>query len=85
KDAIEFCENYTNVYCDSSSQPTEIIQEALERIPNKLMFGTDWPLVGSNQTTMVQRSNMLEIDKEVREHFTHKTAEAIFKFNTQSK
>ena len=77
--AIEYCETYPNVYCDCSWQPAEIIDEALKRIPKKIMFGTDWPLIGSNQTTMVKRTESLLIDEAVKEQFYKQTAQKIFK------
>ncbi len=77
--AIEFCENYSNVYCDCSWQPAEIIDEALKRIPKKIMFGTDWPLIGSNQTTMVKRTESLLIDEALKEQFYKQTAQKVFK------
>ena len=77
--AIEYCEDYSNVYCDCSWQPAHIIEEALKRIPTKLMFGTDWPLIGSNQDTMVKRVSSINIESSTKELFYRETAIKIFK------
>jgi predicted TIM-barrel fold metal-dependent hydrolase len=47
--ALDICEEFPNVYVDTSWQPTEIIGEAVRRIgAEKVLFGTDWPLLGNN-------------------------------------
>lgn len=47
--ALDICEEFPNVLVDTSWQPAEIIGEAVRRIgAEKVLFGTDWPLVGNN-------------------------------------
>ena len=49
--AISLLKKYTNVYADTSWQPIEVIKEAVDTLGSeKLMFGSDWPLVGENIT-----------------------------------
>ncbi len=48
--ALDLCEKYPNLWVDTSWQPAEVIGEAARRIgANRVLFGTDWPLVGNNQ------------------------------------
>jgi predicted TIM-barrel fold metal-dependent hydrolase len=47
--ALDLCEEFPNLWVDTSWQPTEMIGEAVRRVgPNRVLFGSDWPLVGSN-------------------------------------
>ena len=47
--ALDICEEFPNVWVDTSWQPAEIIGEAVRRVgASKVLFGTDWPLVGNN-------------------------------------
>lgn len=47
--ALDLCEQYSNLYVDTSWQPSESIGEAVRRIgAERVLFGTDWPLVGNN-------------------------------------
>jgi predicted TIM-barrel fold metal-dependent hydrolase len=47
--AIDLGEKYPNVFVDTSWQPSETIGEAVRRLgAEKVLFGTDWPLVGNN-------------------------------------
>jgi len=47
--ALDLCEEFSNVFVDTSWQPAEVIGEAVRRIgPERVLFGTDWPLVGNN-------------------------------------
>lgn len=76
--AIEFCEKFENVFCDCSWQPSAVIEEALGRIPEKIMFGTDWPIVGSNQEVMMKRVKSLKTEKKLEERLAYLTAKKIF-------
>jgi predicted TIM-barrel fold metal-dependent hydrolase len=54
--ALDFADRYPNIYVDTSWQPTEIIGEAVRRIgASRVLFGTDWPLVGNNIDIGIQR------------------------------
>lgn len=47
--ALDLAEQYPNVWVDTSWQPAEMIGEAARRIGSeRVLFGTDWPLVGHN-------------------------------------
>jgi predicted TIM-barrel fold metal-dependent hydrolase len=47
--ALDICEDFPNVFVDTSWQPAEVIGEAARRIgADRVLFGTDWPLVGNN-------------------------------------
>lgn len=47
--AIDLCKEYKNVYTDTSWQPKEAILKAVKELgANKIMFGTDWPIIGNN-------------------------------------
>jgi predicted TIM-barrel fold metal-dependent hydrolase len=47
--AMDIMEEHPNVYADTSWQPAEVIGEAVRRVgSDRILFGTDWPLVGNN-------------------------------------
>jgi hypothetical protein len=47
--ALDICEEFGNVWVDTSWQPAEVIGEAVRRIgPERILFGTDWPFIGNN-------------------------------------
>jgi predicted TIM-barrel fold metal-dependent hydrolase len=49
--ALDLCEEFENLWVDTSWQPAEIIGEAARRIgAERILFGTDWPLIGNNMT-----------------------------------
>jgi hypothetical protein len=48
--ALDLCEEFPNLWVDTSRQPAEVIGEAARRIgAERVLFGTDWPFLGSNQ------------------------------------
>jgi predicted TIM-barrel fold metal-dependent hydrolase len=54
--AIDLMEEHLNVYTDTSWQPAEIIGEAVRRIgADRILFGTDWPIVGNNHSVGLAR------------------------------
>jgi predicted TIM-barrel fold metal-dependent hydrolase len=54
--AMEFALKYANVYVDISWQDTEVIYSALSKVPTeKILFGSDWPLVGNNIEVTLKR------------------------------
>jgi predicted TIM-barrel fold metal-dependent hydrolase len=54
--AIDLGEKYRNVLVDTSWQPSETIGEAVRRLgAEKVLFGTDWPLVGNNIDVGISR------------------------------
>ncbi len=47
--ALDLCEEFSNLWVDTSRQPTEVIGEAVRRLGSeRVLFGTDWPFYGSN-------------------------------------
>ena len=49
--ALDICEEFGNVWVDTSWQPAEVIGEAVRRIgPERILFGSDWPFIGNNMT-----------------------------------
>jgi len=54
--ALDLCEKYENLFVDTSWQPAEVIGEAVRRMgAERILFGSDWPLVGSNMKVGRQR------------------------------
>lgn len=54
--ALELAEKFANVYVDTSWQPMEIIAKAVNRIgAERVLFGTDWPLLGHNSSVGLAR------------------------------
>jgi predicted TIM-barrel fold metal-dependent hydrolase len=54
--AIELAAEHKNVYVDTSWQPSEVIGEAVRLMgPEKILFGSDWPLVGNNIAIGLER------------------------------
>lgn len=79
--AIDYCANYENAYCDISWQPTEIIQKAMDKISDKVMFGSDWPLVGNNQKVMLKRAQGAKLDSAQSKKLMFENALKVFKLN----
>ncbi len=54
--AIDLAEEHSNLYLDTSWQPAEVIGEAVRRIgAERVLFGSDWPMVGHNISVGVSR------------------------------
>lgn len=54
--ALDIAADLPNVWVDTSWQPTETVTEAVRRLgPERVLFGTDWPLLGSNQEIGIAR------------------------------
>lgn len=54
--AIDLAEKYPNLYLDTSWQPSEVITEAVRQLgAERVLFGSDWPLVGDNMQVGVGR------------------------------
>ena len=54
--ALDLMENHPNVQVDTSWQPAEVIGEAVRRVGSeRILFGTDWPLVGNNMRVGLSR------------------------------
>lgn len=78
--AISLAERYENVWLDTSWQPSEIIGEAVRRLgSDRILFGTDWPLMGDNI-----RIGQSRIQDALDSGFIEKTdAEKILGLNAQ--
>jgi predicted TIM-barrel fold metal-dependent hydrolase len=47
--ALDLAEEFPNLFVDTSWQPSETIGEAVRRLgAERVLFGSDWPLVGNN-------------------------------------
>lgn len=54
--ALDLLEEFSNLYVDTSWQPAEMIAEASRRVgADRVLFGTDWPIVGQNIAVGIQR------------------------------
>ena len=54
--ALDLAEEYPNLLVDTSWQPPEMIGEASRRLgADRVLFGTDWPLVGNNFDVGISR------------------------------
>ncbi|MCC7442530.1 MAG: amidohydrolase family protein [Bdellovibrionales bacterium] len=54
--ALDLCEDFSNLWVDTSWQPAETIAEAVRRLgAERVLFGSDWPLVGHNIQVSVAR------------------------------
>jgi predicted TIM-barrel fold metal-dependent hydrolase len=54
--ALDLAEEYPNLWVDTSWQPAEVIGEAVRRIGSeRVLFGTDWPIVGHNMEVAMNR------------------------------
>lgn len=60
---IELMQTFQNVHADTSWQPTKAIVKALQTLGNdRIMFGSDWPIVGNNISICLDR--ILEAHKK---------------------
>ncbi len=81
--AVDFCKKYKNVYTDTSWQSEENILSAINQIgAEKIMFGTDWPIIGNNIEVSIGRLNSLSekelISKEQFEMVASTNAKKLF-------
>lgn len=54
--AMDLAEEHPNVLLNTSWQPAEVIGEAVRRLgPEKVLFASDWPLIGNNLFVGVSR------------------------------
>lgn len=62
-DAMDIAEEHSNVFLETSWQPSETVAEAVSRVgAERVMFGSDWPLLGANISVGIDRI------RECREH-----------------
>jgi len=60
--ALDLCEEFENLWVDTSWQPAEVIGEAVRRIgAERVLFGTDWPFGGNNLTVGLNRLNECKV------------------------
>jgi len=82
--AIEMCKIYPHVYTDTSWQNEENILRAINKCgADKVMFGTDWPIVGNNIDVSLNRLLQLKENKKISEaeleQVLSKSAKSVFK------
>lgn len=54
--AIDLAQTYPNIQLETSWQPPEMIAEAIRRVgPERVLFGSDWPLLGDNISIGLER------------------------------
>lgn len=54
--ALELCKDFSNLHVDTSWQPPLVIKKAIKYLgPERVLFGTDWPLVGDNISIGLRR------------------------------
>ena len=54
--ALDLAEEYPNLFVETSWQPMEMISEAVRRVgAERVLFGSDWPLVGNNIKVGIKR------------------------------
>lgn len=55
-EAFTLCQRYPQLYLDTSWQPASVIRDAFVTLgPERVMFGSDWPLVGDNMAVGLDR------------------------------
>lgn len=61
--AVELMQEHSNLYTDTSWQPKEVIAQTINKIgADRIMFGTDWPIIGNNINVCLER--IYELEKE---------------------
>ncbi len=83
EEAIRLCKEYDNVYTDTSWQHENTILQAVNELGSKkILFGTDWPIIGNNIQVCLNRLNKLletnEISVEDYNNIMYKNAESLF-------
>ena len=54
--AMDLAETHANLYLETSWQPAEVIGESVRRVgADRVLFGSDWPFVGSNTKVGLSR------------------------------
>lgn len=65
---VELMQEYPNLYTDTSWQPKEVIANTVKLIgSNRIMFGTDWPIIGNNFSVCLERINQAKIEQLISE------------------
>ncbi|MCM0604528.1 MAG: amidohydrolase family protein [Xanthomonadaceae bacterium] len=67
--ALELCQEFPNLFVDTSWQPAEIIGEAVKKIgSDRILFASNWPLMGRSIDVSIRR-----IDDAVTSGFISKS------------
>lgn len=86
---IKLAQNIENIYLDISSYQGELnrkevlrekLRECLERVPHKVLFGTDWPMYNfsNQQKNWISELRALDVmDADMEEFLMYKNAESI--------
>ena len=54
--AMDLADHHPNMILETSWQPVETIAEAVRRVgPDRVVFGSDWPILGNNQRVGLHR------------------------------
>lgn len=81
---FDLMDEFPNLYTDTSWQPTEIIGEATRRVgANRILFGSDWPILGANISIHLKRLMKCLENKTIKpdelEAILYKNAFQLFK------
>ncbi len=86
--AIDLATRFDNLWLETSWQPAEAIAEAVRRVGSeRVLFGSDWPLLGANQNIGLQRIteclNADFFDWDAAKRILSDNAHSLFKLQTQ--
>ena len=78
---IELMKEHANLYTDTSWQPKEVIANTVKEVgADRIMFGTDWPIIGNNISVCLERIIQARDEKLISEE----DAEKILGLNAKS-
>lgn len=78
--AIQMCEVYENVMLDSAWQSAEAMDSIIKTLgSDRLMFASDWPMMGDQQKVQIRIFNKLKMGTEIAEKVFFRNAQKIFK------
>lgn len=86
--ALEAVETHANVHVDTSWQPVETLIESVRRVgSDRVLFGTDWPLVGDNIAVHLERVRTAlregSLNEEAHARILGQNAARIFKIGAK--
>ena len=78
--AIQMCEVFENVMLDSAWQSPESVGAMIKTLgSDRVMFASDWPMMGDQQKVQIRIFNKLKLNTESTEKVFFKNAQRIFK------
>jgi hypothetical protein len=68
REAVELAKKYSNVYLDTSAVDPYLILSAIKHVgPEKVIFGTDYPVLGLTWERLLHNALSLNIDKDAKD------------------